>query len=87
MKCAYVHVDIIDHALHKGFESTSRDYCSSKRCTHTPRSGKNAVKIGKWHMVRSTQTEMKTKGHFAYQNLDFKKTQKQDCFAKKIQIS
>ena len=68
MKCAYVHVDIIDHALHKGFESTGRDRFSSKGCTHTPRPGKEAVKIWEWHKVRSAQIEMKRerKGHFAF---------------------
>ena len=66
IKCAYVHVDIINHASHKGFESTGWDRCSSKGCTHTPRPRKETVKIGEWHKVRSTQTKMKRKGHFAF---------------------
>jgi len=59
MKCAYVHIDIIDQASHKGFESTSWDRRSSKGCTHTPRTGKEAIKIEEWHKVRLAQTEKK----------------------------
>ena len=55
MKCAYIHNDVIDHALHRvwDYELAPLLY---QGCTHTPRPGKKTVKMGSSSWVWSTQT-------------------------------
>ena len=54
MKCAYIHDDIIDQALHRIWDYGLASLLY-QGYTHTPRPGKEAVKMGSNSWVRSTQ--------------------------------
>ena len=62
MKCAYIHDDIIGHALHSVW-----DYglipLLYQACTHTPRPGIKSVKMGSSIKVWLAQTKGKGKGN------------------------
>ena len=61
MKCAHVHVNIINHALHKGLRVRARIAALPKGAPIHLGMLHEAVKIGEWYKVRSAQTEMKRK--------------------------